>query len=260
MTLVLPGRLGAVLLELDELWSADRSKFTLTEVPGARGVKIVHRTMTRDWVARLPAHRELMLVDVEDLGGAGVIAVNWGDGPNGRCGDFRLTGAGERAAAELREPPPAPVARIASAWDADVLPVLQAAYRVEQRLGPGEGITQNAVNAELGRAPDHPATATAQMQLSASGYLRDEQSVDQIDGPIMFRLGERALQQVAGWPGGGRELADALLALIDERIADPDLDEDERSRLVRLRGAAGDVGKGVFTGLLTALVKSHTGI
>ena len=51
-----------------------------------------------------------------------------------------------------------------------------------------------------------------------------------------------------------------LLALIDRRIDDPDLSEEEHSRLVRLRDSVGDVGKGVVTGLLTALIKSHTGI
>lgn len=35
--------------------------------------------------------------------------------------------------------------------------------------------------------------------------------------------------------------------------------DDERGRLERLRGTVGDVGKGVVTGLLTALIKSHTG-
>jgi hypothetical protein len=97
------------------------------------------------------------------------------------------------------------------------------------------------------------------MQLSAAGYLRDELSVEQIDGPVAFRLGEKALQRVAGWPGAGDDLASELLELIDRRLADPAVSEDERGRLERLRQALGDVGKGVVTGLLTGLVKSHLG-
>jgi hypothetical protein len=47
--------------------------------------------------------------------------------------------------------------------------------------------------------------------------------------------------------------------LIDQRLEDPTVSDDERGRLERLRGTLGDVGKGVVTGLLTALIKSHTG-
>lgn len=51
-----------------------------------------------------------------------------------------------------------------------------------------------------------------------------------------------------------------LLGLIDQLIANPEVDEDERSRLVRLRETVGGVGKGLVTALLTAIVKSNTGI
>jgi hypothetical protein len=81
-------------------------------------------------------------------------------------------------------------------------------------------------------------TSTTLVQLSAAGYLRDEQSVEQIDGPIFFRLGERALQRVAGWPGSSGDLAGELLALIDQRLEDPMVADDERGRLERLRATA----------------------
>jgi hypothetical protein len=78
-------------------------------------------------------------------------------------------------------------------------------------------------------------------------------------GPIAFRLGEKALQSVAGWPGGSADLASELLALIDRRLADPAVSQDERGRLERLRQTLSDVGKGVVTGLLTALIENHIG-
>lgn len=257
---VLPDRLTAAFLELEELWRADRSKFTVTEVLGAHGVKVTHPAMTREWVARSPAHRSLVLADIEDLETAEAIAIDWGSGANGRRGDFRVTPSAELVAERLRNPPAPPEAPITSGWQLDVVPVLQAAYVIEQRLGPTDGITQDAVNAQIGRQPGDLATTTALIQLSAAGYLRDERSVDQVDGPSFFRLGERALQQVADWPGAGGDLAGELLALIDQRIADPDVADDERGRLVRLRETVGDVGKGVVTGLLTALANSQTGL
>jgi hypothetical protein len=94
------------------------------------------------------------------------------------------------------------------------MPLLLAAASIEQELAPGASITQDALNAALRRPPGDPQTATTLVQLSAADYFRDEQSVEQIDGPIS-RLGERALQRVAGWPGAGGDLASELLALID---------------------------------------------
>jgi hypothetical protein len=121
--------------------------------------------------------------------------------------------------------------------------------------------TLTEVPGATGLKLSHPAqTATTLVQLSAANYFRDEQSVEQIEGPIFFRLGERALQRVAGWPGAGGDLASELLALIDQRLEDPTVSEDERTRLERLRDTVGDVGKGVVSGLLTALIKSHTGV
>ena len=160
----------------------------------------------------------------------------------------------------MRSPPPPPIDAVSSQWPTDILPVLHAAYDIECTLTPGAGVTQDALNAALGRRSADPATATALMQLSAAAYLRNEQRVDQVDGPILFRLGEKALQQVARWPGGANDLAAALLALIDERLNDPDVLEDERHRLVQLRDAVTDVGKGVVTALIAGVIKAHTGV
>jgi hypothetical protein len=260
MSGVLPDRLEPLLTELDELWRPSRTKWTLTEVPGATGLKLSHPAITREWATNAQAHRGVTLADIEDLEAAGLVVVDWGSSRNGRRGDLRLTAAGEAQVDRLASPPSPPAVPVGSNWQQNVMPLLLAAADIEQELAPGAGITQDTLNAALGRPPGDPQTATTLVQLSAADYFRDEQSVEQIEGPISFRLGERALQRVAGWPGAGGDLASELLALIDQRLEDPTVSEDERTRLARLRDTVGDVGKGVVTGLLTALIKSHTGV
>lgn len=151
-----------------------------------------------------PEHQHLAVANVEDLERAGMIEVDWSYGRDGRRGDARLTTAGEREADRMRSPSPAPTTPVTSSWSADIRPVLEAAYGLEQSLAPDVGVTQDALNVALGRPRGDPATATALIQLSAAGYLRDELSDDQTDGPIMFRLGEKTLQQLVGWPLGQR--------------------------------------------------------
>ncbi len=106
----------------------------------------------------------------------------------------------------LRRPLPR-LTPVGSDWHQNVMPLLLAAAALERGLAPGAGVTQDALNAALGRVPGDAQTSTTLVQLSAAGYLRDEQSVEQIDAPIFFRLGERALQRVAGWPGASGDLA-----------------------------------------------------
>ncbi len=260
MSPVLSDRLMTVLVELEELWRPTREKFTVAEVGHRSHVKIIHHAITREWAMTHPAHHHLTIADVEDIERAGMIDVDWTHGRDGRRGDARLTVAGEREVDRVRSPPPTPATPVGSNWQADIRPALEAAYALEQSLAPDVGVTQDELNIALGRARGDAATTIALMQLSAAGYLRDELSNDQIDGPIMFRLGEKALQQLAGWPGAGGDLSTQLLALIDQRAADPEVSEEERGRLVRLRDTIGDVGKSVVTELLAALIKSQTGI
>lgn len=260
MPLDLPDRLDALLRELDALWSAEpRERIVVAEVIGAPGVSLWHRDMTQEWADASPEHRRATIADFEDLETAGAIDALWTQGRNGRRAEVRLTPAGE---AHVRRPPPpavTPDSRIGSDWQLDVMPLLYAAFELEQEMSPAAGVTQDAVNLKLGRPPGDPRTSTTLAQLSdAGGYLRDEVSYDQRMGPDVFRLGERALQRVAGWPGDASgDLAAQLLVLLDDRLADPGLPEEERGRLKRLRDTAADVGKGTLSGLLTALIKSQ---
>jgi hypothetical protein len=256
---VIPDRLVALLVELDELWRESRVKWSFTEVLSGSGIKLSHPSMTREWASRSNARRGAQIADIEDLADAGLIAVDWGTSSNGRRGELRLTPAGEAHVDRLASPSFPPSAPVGSDWQENIVPLLRAAADLESSLSPDGLITQDALNAALGRSQGDPQTSTTLMQLSAAGYFRDELSVEQADGPIAFRLGEKALQNVAGWPGGSGDLASELLELIDRRLADPAVSEDERGRLERLRQALADVGKGVVTGLLTGLVKSHLG-
>lgn len=71
-------------------------------------------------------------------------------------------------------------------------------------------------------------------------------------------LAERGRRVVGAWPpaDGGVE---ALLALITERL-DETTDEEEKSKLAKLRDGVQSVGKDVGTALLTAWLKSVAGL
>ena len=91
-------RLNAIFLELGDLWfSCGRTKITIAEVPGALGLKTMHRGMTREWAQANRAHHGMSLVDIEDLEHEGLVDVDWGiSKTGGRRGELRLTQAGER--------------------------------------------------------------------------------------------------------------------------------------------------------------------
>jgi hypothetical protein len=99
-------RLDPIFLELGDLWfSCGRTKITVAEVPGAHGLKTIHRGMTREWAQANRAHHGMTLVHVEDLEAAGLIDVDWGiSNTDGRRGELRLTHAGERYV-QARQPP-----------------------------------------------------------------------------------------------------------------------------------------------------------
>jgi hypothetical protein len=91
-------RSKAIFLELGDLWfSCGRTKITIAEVPGAHGLKTIHRGMTREWARANRAHHGMTLVDIEDLEDEGLIDVDWGiSNTGGRRGELRLTQTGER--------------------------------------------------------------------------------------------------------------------------------------------------------------------
>ncbi len=72
-----------------------------------------------------------------------------------------------------------------------------------------------------------------------------------------LRLLPQGRQVVGQWPSS--DPAEAFLELLAQRIATEE-DPEERGRLERLRDSTGEVGKGVLTGIVTALVQQVTGL
>lgn len=142
-------------------------------------------------------------------------------------------------------------------WNTEVLPLLEAAYG---QLGTPAGfadegeVDAGALNMALGREPRDRRTTVVLRQLEASGYIRTVHENDQVPGPSVFALEDRALQLVAGWPSGsGEALLDKLLSVLDERIA-AEPDEERRGRLVRLRDSLVGAGRDVVIGVLGNVV------
>ena len=94
----------------------------------------------------------------------------------------------------------------------------------------------------------------------ALGALRDAGFITDagIDYPVVpMEVTERGRRAVGLWPSDEVDLAVFLDEAIDEALQDADA--GERSKLTRLKAAAGDVGKAV-TGLLTKILMKQAGL
>jgi hypothetical protein len=144
-------------------------------------------------------------------------------------------------------------------WSTRAIPILELIAEIEidaHQISLGEvadrtGLPVEAVDVELDR-------------LIAAGYAHGEihrtmsggdRRVWTYQGPVLAERGSRAVQQ---WPSD--DPFDALLMLLDQRILDPALDPETKTRLERLRGTLVDVGKGAAGGVLAALVRAGLGL
>ena len=66
------------------------------------------------------------------------------------------------------------------------------------------------------------------------------------------RLTEKGARAVGRWPSN--DPYEALMAVLESRIVDPDIDATTRSRLVRFRDGLVDVGKGMVSGVLSTVL------
>lgn len=143
-------------------------------------------------------------------------------------------------------------------WQRDVLPVLDATYRMLEEQGPYAQLDGKEVAHALGRDEEDMALRHVFEQLGHAGYIKPTWAG--VTLPIMIEPTERGLQYAMGWPVLGQSDVDALLRMLDQRIESPDTPEDERTRLQRLRDAAGDVGTSVMSSLLSAWLSQVSGV
>lgn len=110
-------------------------------------------------------------------------------------------------------------------------------------LAEETGITVDVIDPEVTR-------------LLESGFLRGE--CRRVMGPadhwcvLNPVLTEKGARAIGMWPS--EDPYEALVALLESRIRE-ETDEDQRSRLRKLRDSLREVGKGVAVGVLTELVK-----
>jgi hypothetical protein len=143
-------------------------------------------------------------------------------------------------------------------WQTEVLPALVAAYELIDESTDGFIDGEN-VAAKLGRDADESSFYSLFRQLDDADYVNVQVWGGGMAPPAMIGPTEKGLQITRGWPGRGGESTEILLRLLDERIADPDVPEEERTRLERLRDAAGDVSKGVLQSVLGAWLTHVSG-
>jgi hypothetical protein len=143
-------------------------------------------------------------------------------------------------------------------WQRDVLPVLRATYDLmdehQDDFLQGDDLMARLVTED--RDPD--ALYRIFTQIKRGGYADVE-----FAGAMTVAFvqpTEKGLQVTRGWPVPGQGDVEALVRLVDQRIASPDTPEDERTRLESLRAAVGNVSQTVLSSILSAWLSQMTGI
>lgn len=141
-------------------------------------------------------------------------------------------------------------------WDDDVRPVLVA---VKQAADASDDIHRRidsrAIEASLGREEGDLETFAALEALSDAGYVEGQAGFGNPPTWFFLKLTEKGRQEVSGWPvTPGADYGAKFIEELDRRIEDAP-DDQERTRLQRFREAAGEIGKGVITGVLTDMAR-----
>lgn len=135
-------------------------------------------------------------------------------------------------------------------WDTEARPVLDAVYRAYGPEPSDMGVTQEAINAELGREPRDRRTDYVLRELEQTNWIVETMGTDQTMGPLYCKVSEKGLQLVAGWPTTTAEAAvEKLLALVDLRITEAS-DPEERSKWQRIRDGLLGVGREALVRIL----------
>jgi hypothetical protein len=243
--------------EADQATRPDRQSFLVARGMGMRGVHVQHPGLPAGFCARVYA-------DIEDLIEAGYLRPRYG--PHGGSGfDITLEGIDHARLLKAASSNDTQDATSQSAghpleWEDRVLPVLETIGRVYHTSHPELGLSIETLANEVGVAAEDEQLGRVVYELVQTGYLEAPIDTDQTLAPRFFRLTERGLQVVAGWPTeAGADLLARLLTLVDQRIASASSDE-ERSKWQRLRdgvvGVGRDVGADVLSALATGAIRA----
>jgi hypothetical protein len=139
-----------------------------------------------------------------------------------------------------------------SQWERIDRPVPEAVGAAEGDVGAAVG-NVDALTVSLGDEFSSEVVLASVSRLVRAGYLNaiDAHSAGG-DYWLEIQLAERGRRAIGSWPSN--ELGAALLAVLDERIAEAEGPE-ERSRWLRLRDGAAGVGQGVLGGVLVEAAK-----
>lgn len=144
-------------------------------------------------------------------------------------------------------------------WYRRALPILEAIAGLEGDvpiislgdLGGRAGLTPDEVDLELRRL------ISAGYALGAvQGFLTGGDKTSWIYEGV--GLAERGARAVGKWPAD--DAYDALLQILDRRIADEGTDPTTKTRLQRMRDTMVEIGQGVAGSVLAALLKSGLGL
>lgn len=141
-------------------------------------------------------------------------------------------------------------------WERVALPILNRIAEVETAddntigsvtLAAEVGLSEAEVEVELSR-------------LLKAGYLTGIDMTGFAGGLSLsgVRLEERGARVVGVWPS--TDPYEALLALLDQRLVDPNLDDETKGKLRQVRDVVTTVGKGALATVLGAYIKSTVGI
>jgi hypothetical protein len=142
-------------------------------------------------------------------------------------------------------------------WQRDVLPVIRATYALMEERGD-DFLDWEDLGPHLTRERSESELYNIFQQIKRGGYA----DVHFAGGmAIAFvQPTEKGLQLTHGWPTPGQGEVDALLRLLDAMIDSPDTSDEERTRLQRLREAAGDVSQSILSGVLGAWLSHVAGL
>jgi DNA-binding IclR family transcriptional regulator len=144
-----------------------------------------------------------------------------------------------------------------STWLTREVPILEAVAAAEMAA---EMVDSMTLAERSGLANSEAAIAVR--ALIDGGYI-DANEEGGLSDPFGYFMGvhlrERGRRYLGSWPKDSQDGLDTFLELLAERI-DTEPDEEEKSRLRRLRDAAQGVSRDVGTALLVAWLKSVTGI